>query len=218
MEVKAHAAPAGPGPFGASARRPTRRCSGPRLRGVRDHYADIGIVSHLLGDYGQGEPVLGVPDELPHPRLGIRVAQAVGAAALPERGMAGARERGAERVAAADVVAGDVADAAVDGALGTVETARLEALGEPVRQQDLANEAALADHGVDHAVPAGELNALGGGAGEPRLGAAVGRGLFVAAAKGEQLRARMPLACTISVASALRSACRAATRRTCDGE
>ena len=56
-----------------------------------------------------------------------------------------------------------------------------------MRQQDLADQPALPRHGVDHAVPAGELHALGGGAGEPRLGAAVVGRLFRGTGERQQL-------------------------------
>ena len=131
---------------------------------------DIGSeVTEFLRDDGERQPVFGVVHEFPHPLLGISVSQPMGAAALAQRLDAGARERRAEGVAAADIVALQVADAAVDDALGSVQAAGFEALGETVREQHLADQAALPHDGVEHAGPAGELHAFGGGAGEPRL-------------------------------------------------
>ena len=69
-------------------------------------------MAHLLGDDGQRQPVLHVPDKLPHALLGERKAQATGAAAGAECQAAGAREGSGERVAA------------VDDALGLAEAAR----------------------------------------------------------------------------------------------
>ena len=96
-------------------------------------------------------------------------------------------ERRAERLAAADVVALQVADAAVDDALRGVQAMRLEPLGQPVRQEHLADQSALPGHRVDHAVPAGELHAFGGGTGQVRPVAAVVGRLFLGTAEGEQL-------------------------------
>ena len=104
----------------------------------------------------------------------------------PSASRLGAGERRGERGAAAHVVALQVAHAAVRHLVGNRAAARLETLDEFVRQHHLAHEAALADHRVDHAVPAGELQALGGGAGQARLGAPVVGRLFARAAEGEQ--------------------------------
>ncbi len=116
----------------------------------------------------------------------------MGATAPAQRLDAGARERRAEGVAAAQIVALQVADAAVDSGrrgrrrAGGVQAALFEALGEAVRQQHLADQAALPDHGVDHAGPAGELHAFGGGAGEARLATPVVGRLLVRSVEREQ--------------------------------
>ena len=175
-------------------------------------------VAHLLGDDGERQPVFRVAHEFPHPLLGVAMAQAVRPARLPERFDAGAREGRAEGVAAADVVAPQVADAAVDDGRRRVEPPVLEAFGEPARQQHFAHEAALPRHGVDDAVaPANFMPSAAVPVRCERSRRSSG-GCSPGRPSVSSSWARIPEAWTISVASALRSACRAATRRICAGE
>ena len=92
-----------------------------------------------------------------HALLGVGVPDAVGAAAPAERAVRGPGEAAAPRLAAADVVARQVADAAVGDGRRAVEAALLEALDQIVRDADEARQAALADDRVVRSRPAVEL-------------------------------------------------------------